>query len=767
MGAREATGTTGAQRPRMSPSSRTSRMLQAHEPDEEGTSFMTDTAHAGDAPFWSPRSVLAVLRRHWVLTSVAVVVVAVAAVGSYVWSKYRVVTSAKYSVVDYKVPSAPHLVAATGETIYRIDPTHSSVGYTVEEKFFGQKAHTARGTTNGIAGDLALNAAHPSTSRVGKIVVNVEQLHSDNNLRDAKMRADNLQSHDFPFAYLTDADLSGLPTSVVEGTSYRFELPSRLTVHGTTAPVTWHVDGRLSNGAFDATATATVKMSTFHIGPISIAGLVSTGNDVSLTMKLRALDPSKFDVPNGIAAPASAKRSGDSPSFRDVIMPALEANCVSCHKPGEVGGSHWRLATAADAANTSDGIGLVVGSKYMPPWPASTVGVPIAHSRALDQKTIDAIVKWAHAGGPLDVPRSTRLTERRGPAGPPPRHDIDLRMAQAYQGSDATLNDYRCFILDPHVTAPLYVTGFDVTPDQRQDIHHVQIFHADASQAAALEKRSGKDGKPGWSCYGTVEMPRSTQPSPAGHRLRGFTGQAGLFAGWVPGQDPVRFPAKTGVLFQPGDVLVFQVHYHYDESEDIKPDRSTVSLQVDRNTAGYKPIDIINPLAPVEIPCNPDQNAPLCDRNASIADGVRRFGPSGGYIEQGLLGLCHKTAGELAATLHNGVASSTCESTVPESGTIVSVFGHEHTLGRTFRLTLDPDKPDAKVLLDIPTWNFDWQMNYVLAQPLHVTAGQKVRMDCTWDRALDPNRPPKYIVFSDGTEDEMCFATYSIVPDKP
>ena len=88
-----------------------------------------------------------------------------------------------------------------------------------------------------------------------------------------------------------------------------------------------------------------------------------------------------------------------------------------------------------------------------------------------------------------------------------------------------------------------------------------------------------------------------------------------------------------------------------------------------------------------------------------------------------------------------------------------------HTLGKTFRFTLDPDTPKPKVLLDIPVWNFDWQMNYELKKPIHVEAGQTIRMECSWDRSLEPNRAPKYIVFAEGTEDEMCFGTYAIIPD--
>ena len=695
----------------------------------------------------------------WVFAAVAI---GASAAGVYAWRQYHTLTSTKFSVISYTVPTAPHLVAGSGERIYRIDPTQSQVSYSIDEKLFGHSAHRAVGTTNGIAGDIAVNAAHPSASRVGQIVVNVEQLHSDNNLRDARMRQTYLDSHDYPLADLTVAGLSGLPATITDGTPYHFSMSTELTVKRTPAPVTWSVDATLTGGKLTATATATVKMSTYGIGPISLAGLVSTSNDVTLTMKLTALDPSKFAIPDAIAAPASAPRPKDSPSFASVIMPALAANCASCHEPGQVGAAHWTLATAGDAQQISDGIGSVVEAGYMPPWPASPHGVALLNSKRLDQSTIDAIVAWSRAGGPLDVPASTKIVPKGGPHVPAPRRDVVLQMPQAYAGSLSVPNDYRCFILDPHLTKPTYVTGYQVTPGHRAEIHHVQIFHIDSSQVAAGRAISGQDGKPGWSCYGTVDLP-SARHDRGRHQVPGFTGQAGLVAGWVPGQDPVVYPQNSGILMEPGDALVLQVHYHYDTTP--VPDQTTVSLQTSPGTEKIRSIDIINPIAPVEIPCMPGQNAPLCNRDAALADDVRLYGGIGAGAEAALLGLCGETSDQLAATFHNGVASSTCDYTIPESGTIVSVFGHEHTLGRSFRLTLDPDTPRPKVLLDIPTWNFDWQMNYALAQPLHVDAGQKIRMTCSWDRSLDPNRPPKYIVFAEGTEDEMCFSTYAIIPD--
>jgi hypothetical protein len=79
-------------------------------------------------------------------------------------------------------------------------------------------------------------------------------------------------------------------------------------------------------------------------------------------------------------------------------------------------------------------------------------------------------------------------------------------------------------------------------------------------------------------------------------------------------------------------------------------------------------------------------------------------------------------------------------------------------------MTLDEGTDDEQILLDIPTWSFDWQMNYQFEKPLEVKAGQTLKLECTFDRSLDPLRPPRYIVFNEGTEDEMCFGTYSLIP---
>lgn len=707
-------------------------------------------------------------RLRW--ASLAVVLLGLGAAGLFTWKQVKpVIDARRYSKVAYEVPKAPELTPADGETVYRIDPTQSSLTYEVDEKLAGQSAGTAKGVTNGIAGDLAVNAGDLAASRVGKVVANVEQFHSDNNLRDARIRQDFLESNRHPLATFEIDSIDGLSGKLEHGKSYEFTMSGNVVVKDTPATATWDVTAQVdADGTLTATATTEAKLSRFDAGPISIAGLVSTSDDVTLTLDLTAVDPGRHAVPTRITGPDAVETStADSPSFGETVRPIIEDNCASCHTPDQMAARHLEFATAGDVAEVSDGIKTVTQAGYMPPWPASDEGVPLAHVPTLSQEDLDALAAWSDAGGPLDVDRSTKIRLPEKAAGLLPRKDQKAMMAEPYRGSPTNPNDYRCFVLDVDIDEPTFLTGYTFEPDQVQQLHHAQVFHISDEQRASAREVEGADGKPGWQCYSGPDLEgRRPDRVPGEPRKRdaGFAGQSNLVAGWVPGQTPVIFPEESGVLLQPGDALVLQLHYHY--AAEPVADRSGLSLQLDADDGSVSRLRVVNPLAPVEIPCAPeDQDQPMCDRETALAEYVELYGPSGAGNEAGLLAVCGKTPEELTADFDGSVARSSCLTRVPEDGVIISTMGHMHTLGKSFRLTLDPDTDQEQILLDIPVWNFDWQMNYGLEEPLRVEAGQPLLIECSWDRAIDPERPPAYIVFAEGTEEEMCFGTYSLIPD--
>ena len=705
------------------------------------------------------------LRARSMVLGGVLIVVAGAAIFTYKQAKPVIDAKKKYSSITYQVPAAQKLTPASGETVYRIDPTKSSLTYQLHEQFAGKKTSSATGVTNGIAGDVAINAKDLAESHLGPVVANVFQFHSDNNLRDARLRQDYLESNKYPLATFKVTKISGLTGTLTDGKAYPLTLTGTATVKGKRQPVTFKATAKLADGTLTATATTKTKLSSFGVGPIRIAGMLSTSDDVTLTLKLTAFDPTKHTIPTTITGP-HAKEAKDAPSFAKTVQPILEANCVSCHATGKMGAHTLTLDTAGDAQAVSDGLKTVTEVRHMPPWPASDKGVPLAHKMSLTQAQIDAIAKWSDAGGALDVPDGTLLKQTASPLGPVPRKDMVLDRP-AYTGSLKNVNDYRCFVLDPKLTKPMYLTGYTFLSDQVDELHHAQVFHVSPSQVESSKKIDGKDGEPGWGCYGGPGLKGQKPPKVPGrgvHVDAGFSGQSSLVAGWVPGQGPSVFPMHSGILLEPGDALVLQLHYHY--SATPTPDRSTIAIQLDPGTAPIKALRVINPLGPVEIPCAPaDQKAPLCDRDAAIADDVRLYGPDGADNESGLMALCQQTPEALAARFDGTVAHTTCNLKVPEDGLIVSALGHMHTIGKSISMTLDPGTKKQKILLDIPDWSFDWQMNYELAKPIHVTAGEPLRLECSWDRSLEPLRKPKYIVFAEGTEDEMCFGTYAIIPD--
>ena len=78
-------------------------------------------------------------------------------------------------------------------------------------------------------------------------------------------------------------------------------------------------------------------------------------------------------------------------------------------------------------------------------------------------------------------------------------------------------------------------------------------------------------------------------------------------------------------------------------------------------------------------------------------------------------------------------------------------------------MTLNPETEAERVLLDIPRWDFDWQLNYYPVEDIELEPGDIVRIECSWDRNLrDPSLEPAWVLWADGTNDEMCFATITV-----
>jgi polyisoprenoid-binding protein YceI len=186
--------------------------------------------------------------------------------------------------------SAPTLIVETrGQVVYRIDTTQSLARYSVQETFVGQPISTAVGTTQQMAGDILIDHDDYSQSQVGTIVINVEQFTSDSSLRDRRIRREFLESEAYPEAVFVPTELLDFPTQVVEGSAYTFEILGDLTIRETTLPTRWTVTVTLAGDTLMGAANTVILMSDFGVGPIDIAGLVATEDEVRLEFEFIAV----------------------------------------------------------------------------------------------------------------------------------------------------------------------------------------------------------------------------------------------------------------------------------------------------------------------------------------------------------------------------------------------------------------------------------------------------------------------------------------------
>jgi hypothetical protein len=88
-----------------------------------------------------------------------------------------------------------------------------------------------------------------------------------------------------------------------------------------------------------------------------------------------------------------------------------------------------------------------------------------------------------------------------------------LRIPKTYTPSaphGVGTDDYRCFLLDPHLTRDTFLTGTFVKPDNRNVVHHVILYRADPDQVAAAKQLDAKDPGEGWTCFGDSGLPNSS-----------------------------------------------------------------------------------------------------------------------------------------------------------------------------------------------------------------------------------------------------------------
>ena len=403
------------------------------------------------------------------------------------------------------------------------------------------------------------------------------------------------------------------------------------------------------------------------------------------------------------------------------VGPILDARCGSCHGDQAFGGLDFSTYEAVYATRPLIEIALKEGT--MPPWLAADGCTEYQHSLQLEPGELDLLLTWLDEGAPTGDAGDPGAP-LDAPSGGLERVDVELEMDGDYEPR-LKPDDYRCFVIDWEGEEDQYITGFNVVPGNPEIVHHVIAFYAPPALAdEALARQDAEEGM-GYTCFGTPGLGEDVD----------FTGNesVGWLGSWAPGGTGVNFPEGTGISVAPGSKIIMQVHYNtYDGQDDT--DRSAVQFKVDDQVE--KPARYL-PWANPAWPSNPSTMA----------------------IPAGDAEVAHSFGFDLVGFANRDI-------------TIYSANLHMHMLGTSGKLWVDRAAGDEQCLLEIPRWDFNWQSEYHLQEPVTLTDGDELWIGCEWDNSAG-NQPviqgsqidPQDVGWGDGTTDEMCLGVFYVTFD--
>ena len=305
-------------------------------------------------------------------------------------------------------------------------------------------------------------------------------------------------------------------------------------------------------------------------------------------------------------------------------------------------------------------------------------------------------------------------------------------------------DDYHCSLVNPHIARNSYVISSQFKPGGAE-VHHAVLALVPPSLAAQAIAANSASGGKGWTCFGAPALP--------GASLVAFMSTPFLSV-WAPGHGRDVLPKGTGIALPKGSLVIEQVHYNLLVGD--KPVTNELVLHTVPKSTPLLSMQSQYLIAPPNVPCPAGVTGPLCNYQASLDYLNQRFGSGGVEMAKGIDLVC----GENPDDPPTG-DTATCTWRIGSNGYIDRIQPHMHLLGRTFTMVLDPGTPQARTIMNIPNYNFDYQKAYNVA-PIAVHRGEKVQINCRYDPKLAQElpilrkAPPHFVTFGDGSTDEMC-----------
>lgn len=432
-------------------------------------------------------------------------------------------------------------------------------------------------------------------------------------------------------------------------------------------------------------------------------------------------------VAAGLFTTFSMQASGQAPSsapgaavtFHKNVEPILQANCQSCHRPGQI--APMPFLTYQQVRPWARAIRERVVSRAMPPWHADPQYGHFANDRSLAQRDIDIIAKWADSGAPQGDPKDAPAPIVWPDGGWLIKPELVVKGVEYAVPKDGTI-DWFYYAVPLNFTEDKWVSAMELRPQHLDVNHHWCVYfrphgpdvqYGEIVWAASTKRDAG--GK-------IIEQPRVP-----GRRIQGrdgvdITGGVTQEGCYEPGVQVYDYrPYGAARRIPAGTDMVFIMHY--------QPNGKSVVL--DTPEVGFT-----------------FAKEPPARQFAlySLGNGSRIKIPP----------------------YEPNYQAPTQEAVVQQDAELVWMQPHMHLRGKsmTYRLTYPDGR--SETVLNVPRYDFNWQTLYFLKDPIKMPKGTLITIDTVFDNSprnrFNPD-PSAMVWWGHQTTDEMVFPSIGLVVD--
>ena len=421
-----------------------------------------------------------------------------------------------------------------------------------------------------------------------------------------------------------------------------------------------------------------------------------------------------------------AAAAGSTPTYDRDVLPVLEKNCQSCHRPGEV--APMSFLTYQETRPWAKAIKAAVLGKKMPPWFADPKYGHFLNDRRLSDADTKTLVDWADNGAPegnaKDKPAPVEFM-----TGWNIKPDVVLEMPKPFEVPAKGILEYQYVVVPTHFEKDMWVTSAEVRPGNRSVMHHVIIYVRPPGSNYLKEAQPGVPFVPvqyerdanGAAVRRLPPAGPQPPPPPPGQPRQDPMAGIELLTAYAPGLQAQRFdtPIADAAKFVPaGSDLVFQLHYT--TNGKTATDQTKIGLTFAKNPPKYR----------------------VLTGNATQHDFV--IPPNDPNYES-----------------HSSV-------TFNVEAQLVWLMPHMHLRGKDFEFQAVYPTGETEKLLSVPKYNFNWQLGYEEAKPLVLPKGTKIECTAHHDNSVNnPANPNPNIAvrWGDQSWEEMMMGFFAVVVD--